>query len=136
MDSAYYLRPFSSLGLIGHFEGGATYNLFWKLSAGGSFYAITPSGNQQVISKLSGKVTQNKKGSSLGQIFEIPGTPTLGPESLRDQGFSFWQGGGQAPPSFLDFDIGYSKSTRYSLDSLFFGIGLNWKALYKKARDR
>ena len=134
LDSPFYLRPFSSLGLIGHFEGGATYN-FWKdFSLGGSFYAIVPSGSQQVISKLSGKQTTIDKGSSLGQIFEIPSQPTLGPESVRDQGVSFW--GEAALTSYFDFDIGYSHSTQYSLDSLFFGVGVNWKALYQKARGR
>jgi hypothetical protein len=134
MDSPFYLRPFSSLGLIGHFEGGATYNLWRDLSAGASFYAITPSGDQQVISKLSGKQTQDKKGSSLGQIFEIPGKPTLGPESVSDRGFSFWCEA--SATSFLEFDIGYSHSTQYSLDSLFFGVGLNWKTLIQRARGR
>ena len=133
MDSPFYLRPFSSLGLIGHFEGGATYTLWRDLSAGGSFYAITPAGNQQVISKLSGKQTQNK-GSSLGQIFEIPGQPTVGPDSVSDRGFSFWCEA--SATSFFDFDVGYSHSTQYSLDSLFFGVGLNWKALFQKARGR
>jgi hypothetical protein len=134
MDSPFYLRPFSSLGLIGHFEGGATFN-FWKdVSVGSSFYAIVPSGNQQVISKLSGKETTIKKGSSLGQIFEIPSQPTLGPDSVRDQGFSLWCEA--AATSYLDLDIGYSHSTQYSLDSLFFGVGLNWKTLYQRARGR
>jgi hypothetical protein len=134
MDSPFYLRPFSSLGLIGHFEGGATYNLWRDLSAGGSFYAITPSGDQNVISKLSGKQTQNKKGSTLGQIFEIPGQPTLGPDSVSDRGFSVWCEA--SATSFLEFDIGYSHSTQYSLDSLFFGVGLNWKPLLQRARGR
>jgi hypothetical protein len=134
LDSPFYLRPFSSLGLIGHFEGGATVNVWGDLSLGGSFYAITPSGDQHVISKLSGKETQSRKGSSLGQIFEIPGQPTLGPDSVSDRGFSFWCEANAT--SFLDFDIGYSHSTQYSLDSLFFGVGLNWKTLIKKARGR
>jgi hypothetical protein len=134
MDSPFYLRPFSSLGLIGHFEGGATWTVWRELSVGGSFYAIAPSGHQQVISKLSGKQTQNQKGSSLGQIFEIPGQPTLGPDSVSDRGFSFWCEA--SATSFLDFDIGYSHSTEYSLDSLFFGVGLNWKTLIQRARGR
>lgn len=132
MDSPFYLRPFSSLGLIGHFEGGATLNVWRELSVGGSFYAITPWDDQNVISKLSGKETQNKKGSSLGQIFEIPGQPTLGPSSVSDRGLSFWCEANAT--SFLDFDIGYSHSTQYSLDSLFFGVGLNWMTLIRKAR--
>lgn len=131
LDSPFYLRPFSSLGLIGHFEGGATFNFWREMSVGGSFYAITPSGDQNVISKLSGKQTRSK-GSSLGQIFEIPGPPTVGPESVRDQGFSVWFE--TAATSFLDFDIGYSRSTQYALDSLFFGVGFNWKTMIQKAR--
>jgi hypothetical protein len=131
MDSPFYLRPFSSLGLIGHFEGGATVTVWRDISVGGSFYAITPSGDQNVISKLSGKETQ-KKGSSLGQIFEIPGKPTLTADSVSDRGLSLWCEANAT--SFLDFDIGYSHSTQYSLDSLFFGVGLNWKTLMHKAR--
>ena len=133
MDSPFYLRPFSSLGLIGHFEGGATFNVWREMSVGGSFYAILPSGDQNVISKLSGKPTHGK-GSSLGQIFEIPNETAVGTTSVRDQGFSFWYE--TTALSFLDFDIGYSRSTQYSLDSLFFGIGVNWKALIHKAQRR
>ncbi len=134
LDSPYYIRPFSSLGLIGHFEGGGTFNVWKELSVGGSFYAIVPSGDQQVISKLSGKQTTIKTGSSLGQVFEIPTQPTLGPDSLRDQGFSLWCQA--AATSYLDLDIGYSHSSQYSLDSLFFGLGVNWKNLYLRARGR
>jgi hypothetical protein len=134
LDSPYYLRPFSSLGLIGHFEGGGTFRIWKDVSGGGSFYAIVPSGEQKIISKLSGKQTTTNKGSSLGQIFEIPSQPTLGPDSVRDQGFSFWCEA--AATSFLDLDVGYSRSTQYALDSLFFGLGLNWKALYRKAHGR
>jgi hypothetical protein len=134
MDSPFYLRPFSSLGLIGHFEGGATFTMWRDMSVGGSFYAITPSGDQSVISKLSGKQITIKKGSSLGQIFEIPGQPTITSDSVRDQGFSVWYE--TAATGFLDFDIGYSRSTQYALDSLFFGVGVNWKTLIKKAHRR
>jgi len=125
-DSPFYLRPFSSLGLLGHFEGGSTIRLWRQLSAGTSFYAIVPSGDQHVISKLSGKQTP-VKGSSLGRIFEIPDLTEPGPISIRDQGFSLWVEAVVTP--FLDFDIGYSRSTQYALNSMFFGVGFNWKSL-------
>lgn len=134
LDSPFYLRPFSSLGTVGHFEGGATFAVWKDLSAGGSFYAIVPSGDQQVISKLSGKQTTINKGSSLGLVFEIPTQPALSPDSLRDQGFSLWCEA--AATSYLDLDVGYSRSSQYSLDSLFFGLGVNWKNLYLRARGR
>ena len=134
LDSPFYLRPFSSLGLMGHFEGGATVNVWRHVSVGASFYAITPSGDQNVISKLSGRQTQNRKGSSLGQIFEIPGQPAVGSGTLSDRGLNLW--GEANVTSFLDVDLGYSHSTQYSLDSVFFGVGLNWKTLIRKARGR
>src|SRR5438874_2954383 len=49
-DTAFFVRPFSSLGLVGHFEGGATYDISQHMSVGGSAYAIRAAGDQTIIS--------------------------------------------------------------------------------------
>src|SRR5262249_45772279 len=72
MDAPFYLRPFSSHGLVGHFEGGATVRTWRSTAIGFSGYGIIPSGDQTIVSKL-GKKQPKPVESSLGRIFETPG---------------------------------------------------------------
>jgi hypothetical protein len=51
-DTHFFNRPFTSLGTVGHFEGGL---YFWpseKIGIAGSAYAVTPTGQQKIYSKL------------------------------------------------------------------------------------
>lgn len=51
-DTPYFYRPFSTLGTVGHFEGGASYGMFRVLRIGASLYDILPTGDQKVYSRL------------------------------------------------------------------------------------
>ncbi len=69
-DTPFLIRPFTSLGLVGHFEGGAQYRVARAAGVGASVYSIVPSGRQTIISRVvhtpaaaSGRGTRGKKHS-------------------------------------------------------------------------
>src|SRR5881296_401792 len=51
-DTPFFLRPFSSEGLVSHFEAGSTLSLSRFAYVGGSGYSIVPSGQQTIVSKI------------------------------------------------------------------------------------
>jgi len=135
-DTSFFVRPFSSKGLVGHFELGTVLNVAPQLSIGASGYGVRATGEQRIISKVVeepaaqqsptqsviGSVTQ---GLGLGRqrqgVFEKRGN-TLGPADIaNDNGFSTWFT--VRPSRTTDFQIGYSRSVSYQLSSLFFGVG-------------
>ena len=52
-DTPFFIRPFSTLGFVGHLEGGAEYRLVSQLSVGASAYDIAPSGQQRIVSRVA-----------------------------------------------------------------------------------
>jgi hypothetical protein len=107
-DTAFFVRPFSSLGFVSHFEGGATAALTGPFRVGASAYDVQGAGDQRIISKVKGR----------GQ-----GSGSVGASDLvNDHGFSTWLS--VLPGSSnLSFQIGYSRSVNYDLNSLSFGVG-------------
>jgi hypothetical protein len=151
-DTSFFVRPFSSKGIVGHYELGTLMNVAPRLSIGGSAYGVRATGEQEIISKVVEKpvvpqpatttVQQSSPGGVLGTITNAAGlgkTPTgggssqvpvvfetqqqtLGPAAVaNDHGFSTWLS--VRPGSSTDFQIGYSRSQTYQLNSLFFGAG-------------
>src|SRR5437867_10175012 len=51
-DTNFFVRPFTSLGLVGHFAGGGTYDISSQVRVSSSASAIRASGNQTIISKF------------------------------------------------------------------------------------
>jgi hypothetical protein len=132
-DTAFFVRPFTSLGWVGHFEGGGTLDISSHVRIGGSAYAIRAAGDQRIISKVvkrqltsltSSASSGSGKGSGNGtanRVFETQ-TETVVPAALaNDQGASTWFG--VSPHPGLDFQIGYSRSMHYDFNTLFFGVG-------------
>ncbi len=138
-DSPFFVRPFTSKGLAAHFEGGALVSVTNVIGFGASAYAIEPSGDQTVVSRVLKKdeaptVTPDPvtsptmpgqgqaKGRGRGKqgVFETV-TETQGPaDILRDRGASLWVS--IAPNRNVDFHLGYSRSTTYALNTVFFGV--------------
>jgi hypothetical protein len=52
-DTAFFYRPFTTLGIVGHFEGGTSYRLHRSVSVGASAYSIVPSGDQKIYSRVT-----------------------------------------------------------------------------------
>jgi len=111
-DTHFFVRPFTTLGKVGEFEGGASYKLLHLVGVGASLYADEPWGTQKVFSKL------------------VRRKETTGSASLaRDNGFSAWFDA--SPVHFLDFELGYNRSIHYDLNTVSFSVGFNVGSLVK-----
>ncbi len=138
-DTHFFVRPFTTLGLVAHFEGGASYRVLHFFNLGASVYDVLPSGQQKVFSKLikrhssdAGMPGNSPGHRGRGGVFEAA-SETVGPADIaRDNGFSAWIGASPLP--FLDLEAGYNHSVHYALDTFSFGLGFNLGYLAKKAR--
>jgi hypothetical protein len=120
-DTALFRRPFTTLGFNAHFEGGADVDLGHNLSIGASGYDIAPSGQQKVFSKIvdKGRTGNQGKHGAFGSQHETTGTADL----TKDHGFSGWIDAN--PNKVLDFELGFSRSMAYDLNTVSFTVGLN-----------
>jgi hypothetical protein len=124
-DTSFFVRPFSSLGLVTHFDGGATFDIAPFVSVGGLAYGVQASGQQRIFSKVikrgsSATSTNQGPGSKGNRVFET--TPeTVGSADLADDhGVSSWVS--LHAGSNADFQVGYTRSLGYDLNTLFFGV--------------
>ena len=117
-DTRLFLRPFTALGFNTHVQGGANYDLWKFLSVGASGYAILPSGQQTIFSKVV-----NGSSSGHGHAFENNQQTSGSADLARDHGFSAWVDANPAP--YLDLELGYTRSVNYDLNAVSFGIGIN-----------
>jgi hypothetical protein len=119
-DTSFFVRPFSSKGLVGHFDGGAILGLSQFVDVGASAYSVVASGEQRIFSKVvKPELTAGRSGRK--RVFESGGETVGSSDIANDHGFSAWFG--VSPTSKVNFEIGYSRSVSYDLNSLFFGIG-------------
>lgn len=123
-DTMFFVRPYTTYGLVTHVEGGARYRLARLVSVGASLYDIAPSGQQTVVSRIvkanQGTVTSSRKNQG---VFETASLTTGSSSIAKDHGFSTWVQ--VQPVKTLGFYAGYSRSTQYSLNTLFYGVSLN-----------
>jgi len=132
-DTAFFVRPFTSLGKVGHFEGGATYDLRPAVRVGLSAYAVQGSGQQRVISKVKRDTTTTSElpatsGSSTtrgnaNRVFDTQAETVSQASIVNDHGFSTWFG--VSPRPAVEFHAGYSRSVNYDFNTLFFGVGFH-----------
>jgi hypothetical protein len=139
-DTAFFVRPFTSKGIVAHFEGGALLNVAPRVSLGASGYGVRAAGEQQIVSKVVGKPEQTQTGTQtqnvvstitkavgLGSsqadkgVFETQYETVSTAAIANDHGVSTWLT--VRPSSTTDLQIGYSRSMNYQLNSLFFGMG-------------
>jgi hypothetical protein len=135
MDTKYWHRPFVTLGAVAHFEAGAAFDLGRSLTLTASAYDVAPWGAQKVYSKTvtraGGGPTGTGPGSSKhGRVYQ-DNAVTKGDSSIdRDNGFNadldF------SPAKYVDFDLAYSHSVHYQLDTVSFGINFNLTPLLSK----
>jgi len=127
-DTAFFVRPFTSLGIVSHFDGGAKFNLSKFADVGASAYAIRAAGQQTIISKTfentsatSGVSGSTNAGNGKSAAFDT-GHKVVGSADLaNDNGFSTWLAAHAS--SNMDFQVGYTRSAGYDLNTLFFGVG-------------
>ena len=114
-DSAFFARPFISLGAMSHLEEGAEYQLVKHFSVGGSGYQIVPFGRQKVFSRLSGKGEGKNS-------FDTTAVST-GNELTRENGYSTWVA--LEPSSIARLELGYTRSQTFDLNSFAFNLRMN-----------
>ena len=133
-DTTFFSRPFTSLGLVGHMEGGVSVPIVQSFSIGGSVYDILPSGQQTIISKLikrqsSTSLPSPPNSNSKHGVFETSAETVGSSDLARDHGFSTWMQ--LKKGSDVNFQLGYNRSAVYQLNSVFFSIGFNIAGLVK-----
>lgn len=130
-DSKLFLRPYTSLGLNTHFRGGVEVDVWRFISVGGSAYDILPFGNQTVFSRVSG-ATGNGTAASHGRTFQSGQQTTGGANITRDNGFSTWLDA--SLNSYLDAELGYTRSVPYDFNSVSFSLDLNVGRLARRSK--
>jgi hypothetical protein len=135
-DTTFFMRPFSSEGLVGHVDAGTTLSISPLVYVGASAYSILPSGEQTIVSKVVETYTEtqpartlppNSGGRGVGltkqtnRVFEVVREVVGTADLASDHGLSGWIGLG--PVHGLNFTIGFSRSNHYGLNTVFWGVG-------------
>ena len=128
-DSIRVVRPFTSLGAVGHFEEGAELELVHHFAIGGSGYEITPFGNQKVFSKL---VQQGQTSTAAGKTKGVFQTTfsSSGNDLTRENGVSTWVA--FEPSQLWRAQLGYTRSVTFAFNSFTFNLGLNLGKMVRK----
>jgi hypothetical protein len=130
-DRNYFVRPFDTLGQVFQLQGGSSVKVAPRTFVGGSWYHVFPVGTQKIYSELVTQATGSTRAPVTDSRFFESRFETVGPASiLRDNGFGGWVG--VKTTHNTDFEVGYSRSTQYALDSLTFRIGFNAGSLVKR----
>lgn len=133
-DSRFYHRPFTTLGFVSQFNGGSTIDLGRNFSVGASLYDVLPAGQQKLFSKLVGRKSTSAVGAGKhGRAYELAAESTGDASLTRDNGESTWVE--FSPGQVFDFQVGYTHSVHFALDTVTFNLGVNLGRLVKKANS-
>jgi hypothetical protein len=130
-DSTYFVRPYTTLGITGDFDGGASIRILPVLNFRASAYAIEPSGQQKLFSRFLNRQTAGNPGASHHPVFQTTPETTGSADIARDHGFSL--GLDSSLFHSLDLAVGYTHSTSFSLDTVYFGVGVNVATFFGSA---
>jgi hypothetical protein len=131
-DSIRVVRPFTSLGAVGHFEEGAEFELAHHFAVGGSGYEITPFGNQKVFSKLVRQGQTGTSGKSHG-VFDNTFSSS-GNGLTRENGVSTWVA--FEPSRIVRAELGFTRSTTFDINSFAFNLGVNVGKLLRSKKSQ
>jgi hypothetical protein len=126
-DTGLNTKPFTSLGLLTHFEEGGEFELVKHFSVGGSGYEIVPFGNQKIFSKIVGK---GQSGKGKGNNSFDQSAVSSGSDLTRENGFNIWVAFDPTP--LWRVQVGFSRSATFNLNSFGFNLRMN---LGKAARQ-
>lgn len=141
-DTHFLTRPYSSLGIVGQFEGGVLFHPAWWFDLGGSGYSVVPSGEQKIYSRMFGKrmsesdTDNSDTSSSTGRqrrIFEENNYTVVDAEIVKDYGFSGWAD--FYPSENIVLGIGYNRSVAFEYNTLFFSARFNLAGMISKGDD-
>lgn len=138
-DTHFFTQPYSSLGVVGQFEGGLLFDPAWWIGFGGSGYAVVPSGQQKIYSRVYQSTTmdsgagatdaQRRRRMALQESYYTVGDSEL----VEDRGFSAWVDAYFIPD--LSLEAGYSRSTVYEWNTFFFSARYDLSGLFGGDRD-
>jgi hypothetical protein len=135
-DGIYLKRPYITLGKVAHFEAGPQINIWRSLALSTSLYADVPWGDQKIYSRV---IRSSQTGGTsptpfpkgiIETVHEAAGNPNL----TRDNGYTVLLTAGAL--GIVDFDLGYTRSVPFRLDTVSFGIGFDFSPFFKKGRVR
>lgn len=134
MDTKYWHRPFLTLGPVAHFEAGSGLDLGHSITFSASAYDVAPWGTQKVYSRTVTKSGGGSGGSTKhGRVYQGSAL-TKGDSSIdRDNGYNADLDFN--PVKYVDFDLAYSHSVHYQLDTVSFGITFNLTPLIAKRQS-
>jgi hypothetical protein len=147
-DTTFFVRPFTTYGFVAHGQGGVRYRFARWLQAGAAGYVIAPYGQQTIVSRVV--TTESLTSGATASPVTLPSTPVTAPLGTltggllntqttptavfetstvtsgtaalaRDSGVSTWLQLGKSPG--LSFQVGFTRSREYDLNTLFFGVG-------------
>lgn len=131
-DTKFFHRPFTTLGFVSQLTGGSTIDLGHNFSVGGSLYAVLPAGQQKMFSKLVAKKSTSTAGTGKdGRAYELAAESTGDASLTKDHGGSAWIE--FSPGKIFDFQIGYTHSGHFALNTVAFDLGINLGKLMKRA---
>ncbi len=128
-DTHFFTRPFTTLGLVGLFEGGGTIKVFPWVRLGASLYDDLPSGNQKVYSKLF-KMSGTTSGKGFKQSRVTTGTADIAKDNGVAAWLSFFEG------HMGSLEVGYQRSVPNNLDTFSFVLDLDFSSFLRKATGR
>ena len=132
-DTPYFVRPFTTLGFNTHLQGGAAYTLWRWVDFDASGYAILPSGQQKVFSKLVNPHSAGAAGKGAhNRGFETSPEQTGAAVIARDEGFNLALTASPSP--FFDVTVGYTRSIHYALNTISYGVGFNFGRYLQRIR--
>jgi hypothetical protein len=126
-DTPFFHRPFTSFGYLAHFEGGTDVDLSHSFTLTLSAYDIAPWGTQTIFSRSVAKGLAGSGGQH-GRVFETSHQTTGGAAINQDNGFT--AGLSFNPKSYLDLDVGYTRSVKFAFNTFSWGIGVNLSKLF------
>jgi hypothetical protein len=133
-DTTFFTRPYTTLGMNTHEEGGVSWSVFPFVRVGASYYVIEPWGTQKVFSRFVSRQSTGMPIAGRGQhgVFQNTGAATGTSDLTRDNGFSAWISGRAF--NVLDLELGYQRSVEYDLNTVSFLVGFNIGSIVRKAR--
>ncbi len=129
-DSQFFNRPYTTLGFNTHFRGGASFDLWKFFSVGGAAYAIVPSGQQTIFSRIIPAGSSGSGNAGGHGVFAVNHETTGSAAIAQDHGYSGWVDAN--PSGYLDLELAYTHSVDYSLNTVSFTVGVNLGALAKR----
>jgi hypothetical protein len=131
-DSRLLTRPFTSLGLVTHWQEGAGFKLFEHLDVNGAAYEIVPFGNQKIFSRLVGS-GQTAKGSGKNPPVFATAAETSGNGITRENGFNAWVG--VEPTPIWNLELGYTRSVTFGISSFVFNLRMDVGKLLRSRKS-